>query len=312
MSKKVTTELFIERAMLIHSNNEYDYSNSIYRLSNEKISIKHNICGRFFDQLPLNHLKGSGCPHCYSRRTISKISFLKKAKLIHGDKYDYSKSIYKLNSDKIEIFCNYCNEYFFQELGRHLRGNGCVKCANNSRKKNKDDFINESKLVHGVKYNYDLTEYKDAKTKVIIKCNTCDLTFAQNPAGHLSGWGCPDCGKQLTGRTKTKFKNSCKRNNGYGSLYLIRCFNENESFFKIGITSTKISHRFSKCNMPYDYEIISIKKDDPSNTWDGEKNLHKKLRKYKYKPLIGFAGETECFSIISNDVFGFFGINENV
>ena len=38
-------------------------------------------------------------------RTITTEEFIKKAKAVHGDKYDYSKSIYNGVNNKIEIIC---------------------------------------------------------------------------------------------------------------------------------------------------------------------------------------------------------------
>ena len=51
-------------------------------------------------------------------------------------------------------------------------------------------FIEKAKLVHGDKYDYSLVEYKNSKTKVKIKCNTCNNIFNQTPNDHLSKKGC--------------------------------------------------------------------------------------------------------------------------
>ena len=84
----------------------------------------------------------------------------------------------------------------------------------------------------------------------------------------------------------------------YGILYVIRCFNGNEEFYKIGITSFTIKKRFTrKRDMPYQYEIIQEIKDSAENIYDLEKILHRVYAYWKYKPLISFAGETECFKI---------------
>ena len=53
----------------------------------------------------------------------------------------------------------------------------------------------------------------------------------------------------------------------YGDAFtteVIRCFNENEEFYKIGITSSSIQHRYnSTSKMPYKYEIIQEIYDTP-------------------------------------------------
>ena len=52
--------------------------------------------------------------------------FIKKAKLIHGDKYDYSKINYISSKLKIEIICPK-HGIFLQRASNHLLGNGCKK-----------------------------------------------------------------------------------------------------------------------------------------------------------------------------------------
>ena len=96
------------------------------------------------------------------------------------------------------------------------------------------------------------------------------------------------------------YKNQCiKNNNGLGILYVIHCFNDTESFYKVGRTSLSVAIRFrNKSKLPYDYKVIYTIIDEPNTIYDLENKLLS-LRKYKYKPLISFKGETECFSDIS-------------
>ena len=54
-------------------------------------------------------------------------NFLKKAKEIHGDKYDYSKMVYVNTRTKVKIICPVHGE-FEQAVEFHLRGLGCRKC----------------------------------------------------------------------------------------------------------------------------------------------------------------------------------------
>ena len=61
------------------------------------------------------------------------------------------------------------------------------------RKLTREEVINRFKEKHGESYCYDLVEYKDAHTKVIIVCNNCGLHFEQRPYSHFNGAGCPHC-----------------------------------------------------------------------------------------------------------------------
>lgn len=58
--------------------------------------------------------------------------FLEKAKLVHGDKYDYSLVNFNKIHDKIDIICP-IHGVFKQSAFKHIAGQGCVKCYNNRR-----------------------------------------------------------------------------------------------------------------------------------------------------------------------------------
>ena len=59
-SKSLTKQEFTIRANRIH-NNKYDYSLVNYKNNKTKVKIICKKCGRIFEQLPINHLKGFGC-----------------------------------------------------------------------------------------------------------------------------------------------------------------------------------------------------------------------------------------------------------
>ena len=54
--------------------------------------------------------------------------FVEKALRIHGDKYDYSKTVYVNSDSKIIIICKKHGE-FVQIPRSHLSGDGCAKCS---------------------------------------------------------------------------------------------------------------------------------------------------------------------------------------
>ena len=78
-------------------------------------------------------------------------------------------------------------------------------------------------------------------------------------------------------------------------VYIIRVFNKEESFLKIGMTSLSVYSRFKrKEHMPYNYVVVSETK--------GNIQFIKELEKFilrgslvKYRPIIPFKGITECF-----------------
>ena len=62
-------------------------------------------------------------------KRLTTEEFIEKAKSVHGDKYDYTDTVYINTRNKIKIYCNIHNEYFYQLAHSHLQGRGCVKCG---------------------------------------------------------------------------------------------------------------------------------------------------------------------------------------
>lgn len=121
--------------------------------------------------------------------------FIERAKTVHGDKYDYSKSIYTGTHNKLCIICPKHGE-FWQTAHNHIDGHGCPKCKSeecgNRKRKTKECFAFEARKVHGDKYDYSKVEYINNKTKVCIICPEHG-EFWQTPDAHLRGNGCPLC-----------------------------------------------------------------------------------------------------------------------
>jgi hypothetical protein len=191
-----TTEDFILKANSKHKK-IYDYSISKYNSANVKIKILCREHGQF-EQLPINHVKGQGCPQCAklkTKKTLTKNTFIEKSKNKHGDKYDYSLVEYINNENKVKIICPEHGE-FEQLASGHMRGKGCKICAINSTKrkltKTKDEFIDVANKTHNNKYNYDVTEYINSITKVKITCPIHGV-FEQLPYDHISKHGCNNC-----------------------------------------------------------------------------------------------------------------------
>lgn len=72
-------------------------------------------------------MRGQGCPKCYGRNKSTE-EFILEAKLVHGNKYDYSKAQYKTNQTKVCIICPEHGE-FWQTPNNHVNHKrGCPVC----------------------------------------------------------------------------------------------------------------------------------------------------------------------------------------
>ena len=197
--KKININNFIEKAKKVHGD-KYDYSKVEYVNNKTKVCIICPEHGEFW-QTPSSHLNGCGCPNCgknasCKKRKLNTEHFVKKAKQVNNDKYNYSKVKYITTQTKVCIICPEHGE-FWQTPAKHLSGQGCPKCGlskiSNCRKSNSIKFVEKAKLIHNNKYDYSKVEYFDCKQKVCIICPEHG-EFWQKPSYHLSGHGCPKCG----------------------------------------------------------------------------------------------------------------------
>lgn len=193
------TETFIEKAKKKHGD-LYDYSEVNFVKNTIPVTIICRTHGPF-QQTPATHLKGSGCQRCSKTAKLTTEEFITKAKSIHGDKYDYSETIYISNILPVKIKCHK-HGIFEQRPNSHLsskdgsKGN-CPLCA--KKILTKDEFIQKAREVHGDKYEYDNVVYVKESENVIIHCKIHG-DFEQTPKSHLKGNGCSSCSglKQLT------------------------------------------------------------------------------------------------------------------
>ena len=299
--KPMTTEQYLVKARKKHGS-KFDYSKTVYEHSEKYITltcIEHGTVSIKAHE----HLRSKyGCQECAKDATakgkkLTTADFVRKAKAKHGLKYDYSKSVYAGSATELEIICPEHGS-FFRTPNNHIQGGyGCNKCAGKAEF-TLQDFLSQAKEVHGNKFNYKKVQYRNKTTKVEIVCKTHG-SFWQSPSEHLKPRGCLQCAKESAGWSRTDFTRHCKRNNNsLGTLYVIHCFNDSESFFKIGITSTSLKQRFKGSKIPYDYEILYEVNNRAEYIYDLEVRLLNMLKEFKYEPHRNFKGHTECISTI--------------
>ena len=132
--------------------------------------------------------------------------FIEKARAKHGDRYDYSKTVYVRNKDKVLITCKIHGD-FEQTPSNHLGGRGCAKCSGRYNYSTQE-WIQEAIGVHGDRYSYEHVAYVRAHDKVIITCSKHGV-FEQSPSHHLAGKGCAKCGKEaMAAKQSEESKNS--------------------------------------------------------------------------------------------------------
>lgn len=141
-------EKFLQDAKAIHGD-KYGYEDVVYNNSKIHVKIKCYEHGTW-EQMPLNHLKGYGCPVCASierglaQRTAQE-DYILSVSSEHENKYDYTFARYEGLLNKIDIICPVHGK-FSMRAGTHKGskyrpGAGCPKCAINGYSKAKPGLL---------------------------------------------------------------------------------------------------------------------------------------------------------------------------
>lgn len=159
-----------------------------------------------------------------------------------------------------------------------------------------DCFIKRANFEHKNKYDYSLLKYKNSSTKVIIICPEHGI-FKQTPNQHINRkCGCSKCVIRPGGYNRSTWLKAGETSNYKINfkLYLVKIYNDNECFYKIGRTFRSLEKRFNG-KIPYKWESIVEIIGEGDFIFNLEYKLHRKFKHLKYKPNIEFKGSTECF-----------------
>lgn len=198
-NKPIGTEEFIRRAKTLWGE-KYSYEKSVYVTGKTSIIVTCPIHGDF-ETNPSDFLRGHGCKHCgkesqIQKRRKSQEQFIKDCHKVHGDKYDYSQTIYRGKRNKVTIICPKHGP-FEQWPDGHLVGQGCKACGLEELKKlntkGTEKFIEDARKIHGDKYDYSEVVYVNNKTNVTVICPNHG-PFEVTPQDHIQKRnGCPIC-----------------------------------------------------------------------------------------------------------------------
>jgi hypothetical protein len=156
-----------------------------------------------------------GCSKCLKEETRQAYQekFIKDAKAVHGNKYDYSEVVYVGKNVNVAIRCS-LHGVFDMRPGNHLIGQNCPMCSNNGFLTT-DRFIYKATQRYGTKFDYSKTNYSRSGVPVIITCRVHG-DFTQTPYGHLdtrTKEHCPKCSPKSI-RTYDDFVEAAKKVHG--------------------------------------------------------------------------------------------------
>lgn len=159
------------------------------------------------------------------KRIFTIEDFVKKAKQVHGNKYDYSDTEYVNAKTKVSVICKKHGP-FLQLPGDHVyQKNGCPTCAISQRQKSRrytfDDFVNKAREIHGNHYKYHRDTFISFSQKTKITCPKHG-DFFQLPNNHVnSKRQCRKCSieNKRFGSKYNKFQFIERAKNVHGNKY---------------------------------------------------------------------------------------------
>ena len=156
------------------------------------VTVKCPIHGRFKISVLALVNRANPCKACqHAAAQLTTAEFLKRARKVHGRKFDYAKTEYVNGKIKVTIGCKKHGD--FQILPhQHLRGpGGCTGCK--VGRLTQDEFVKRSKKLFPRRYDYIKTIFAGLDRNVTITCKKHG-DFSQLASSHLSSHeGCPEC-----------------------------------------------------------------------------------------------------------------------
>ncbi len=120
-------------------------------------------------------------------------TFMFRARQIHGNRFDYSRSIYKGCNKDIEVICRLHGSFNTTPTMHFHASISCPYCAQG--RYTPELFLKTVNRLHAQKYTYpDIKLIQFVRSMGIIKvvCPTHGI-FYQRLDVHLLGNGCPEC-----------------------------------------------------------------------------------------------------------------------
>lgn len=119
----MNTEDFITKARKVHGD-RFDYSQTNYVNNKTPVTIVDPVYGPF-EIIPANHLRGfSNTTKIKNSPEYRKQNFVKKARIVHGNRFDYSQVIFKTgvkSTHQVLIKDTITGKEFFQTPQYHLK-----------------------------------------------------------------------------------------------------------------------------------------------------------------------------------------------
>jgi len=299
LNRRKSPEQYIAEVTEIHKG-YYTYEHTKYETTEGFIDVtcpEHGV----FNIMAGKHRSGQGCKFCgfvkrAKSRTLTQEQFIIGCTAVHGDKYDYSETVYIKDEIPVDVICRKHGK-FTLVASKHKCGDGCRDCGIETvaalRRTTLPEFIERSNIAHNYKYTYTNVIMGDnGRCLVNVTCKDHG-DFPVSPSNHMRGHGCPDCAG--AGYCKTKA----------GVFYILLV----DNITKVGITNRTVSKRLRSISRTsgLDFKVhTEIFSTDGAKIQRIEKATLSWLRSNYNGVEQVFDGFTECFTdVVLEDLLDF-------
>ncbi len=173
------------------------------------------------------------CPCCFEKEKLEKLEkiknkpkgitnklsqedFLNKVKKVHGDKYDYTNTIYIKHKEKIEVFCKKDGHGKYSlTANHHLKGVGCPKCKESKGESKIRLFLKAKNILFETQKMFMTLNNKKSRPKFDFYLPDYNICIEYDGKQHfepIDAWGGYEEFLKIVKRDKIKNK-FCEENN---------------------------------------------------------------------------------------------------
>lgn len=286
MSSRCTHEEFLAKLNKKNPNRDWEIL-GIYQKSKEPILVRDNY-GECLMR-PESMLAGDN-PSITSSIDKNAYCINKMTENLDTD-YDYSKVNYINQKVKVEILCKKHGS-FWQTPDSHKKGHGCPKCSRESVVLTKNEMLKTLE-----KNNFDnsivsISKYKGSLSILSVECSNGHKYNNTYASRVYQKSGCPHCHQLYL-----YVSNNIEITESINILfYILKLYNKEEYFYKIGITKNIIKRiKDIKSKSSYKVEIVYQTKLPLKEAYDNEQRFKQKYIKFKKYIEETFSGHSECF-----------------
>lgn len=192
MGKKITQEEFIARVKEIHGE-RYGLEKAVYVDVKTPVILHCDKHGDFPITPDSIFHKKQGCGKCAGKGLTTE-DFIKEARAVHGDRYDYSKTVYTKANQEVVITCKKHGDFKMLPYNHVKLGCNCQECSGQAPW-TKELLIKRGREKYGNRFDYSMSDVNGKDGVIKIKCNICGTVFENTPHNHINclQGGCPTC-----------------------------------------------------------------------------------------------------------------------